>query len=146
VTLARPLRHLIDDDDEETPTLVARFDVAAYARETADSIDLEIIIEGDDPVSGVRPSFPTLTREVGALPNEPEEDALVRRLGPSDRALRLLVPMGEVKDYTLDPQHGYLLSLLDGATTIAEIVDISSMPRLITLRILDELVVLGVAG
>jgi hypothetical protein len=90
--------------------------------------------------------MPTLNGEVGALPNEPECDALLRALGGGDRELRLHVHVAEVSRCELGPEHGYLLGLLDGVTSITDVLDISTMSRTATLRALMEMVLLGIVG
>jgi hypothetical protein len=138
------LHALIDDlDEDDFPTAVAAFDLAAYARATATSDYLDGF---GGPESGVRPSFPTLTEEVGALPNEPEEDTLLRCLGGGDRELRVRVSAASVTEYPLGPEQGYLLGLMDGVTSITDVLDISPMSRLDTLRAIEDLLRLGVVG
>ena len=134
--------HLIfdDEDDDADKTAVPEFDIAAYARATAGDDDLRD--DGADPPSGIRRSFPTLSNEVGALPNEPEEDAILRGLGGSERVLTLRVPRHEIMRHSLDPDHGYVLSLLDGMTPVADALDISVLHPLVTLRVIEEVVLL----
>ncbi len=145
--MAQDLLYVLFDEDD-SPTVVANFDIAAYARETA-RVEAESAAEwgaGNGPSSGIRPSFPTLNREVGALPNEPEDDALLRVLGGGDRELRVHVPVGLLSRYDLTPRHGYLIGILDGVTSLTEVLDISTLPRVSTLRALEDLVFLGVVG
>ena len=146
-TVAQDLLYVLFDEDD-SPTVVANFDLAAYARATAEAEAASAAAwrEGNDPPSGIRPSFPTLNREVGALPNEPEADALLRVLGGGDRELRVHVPVGMLQRYDLTPRHGYLLGILDGVTSLTEVLDISTLPRVSTLRALEDLVFLGVIG
>jgi hypothetical protein len=56
-------------------------------------------------------------------------------LGPWDR-LRL-------PTLAIDSRTGFLLSLIDGASTFEAILDVCGMPRLDALRILDDLVQRG---
>ena len=130
-----------DEDDDADKTVVPEFDIAAYARATAGDDD-DRRDDGADPPSGIRRSFPTLSNEVGALPNEPEEDAILRGLGGSDRVLTLRVPRHEIMRHSLDPDHGYVLSLLDGMTPVADALDISVLHPLVTLRVIEEVVLL----
>ena len=143
------LRVVFDDlDYDDYPTKVASFDLAAYARATATAEDggAEWGSERGGPGSGIRPSMPTLNNEVGPLLNEPEADTLLRVLGGGDRELRLHVHVADVSQHDLGPQHGYLLGLVDGVTSITDVLDISTMPRTATLRAIMELVLLGVVG
>jgi hypothetical protein len=58
------------------------------------------------------------------------------RLGSPTQAVHVVVPSDQIRWLSLDHRAGFLLSLVDGTSTIEELLDISSMPRLDTLRIL----------
>lgn len=58
------------------------------------------------------------------------------RLGSPMQAVRVVVPSDQIRWLSLDHRAGFLLSLVDGASTIEELLDISGMPRLDALRIL----------
>ena len=62
------------------------------------------------------------------------------RLGPLDQVVRVGVPPDQVRWLSLDHRSGFLLSLVDGTSTMEELLDISGMPRLDALRILFTLV------
>jgi hypothetical protein len=61
------------------------------------------------------------------------------RLGSLDRVARVAVPPEQIRWLSLDHRAGFLLSLVDGASPIEDILDISGMPRLDALRILIAL-------
>lgn len=61
------------------------------------------------------------------------------RLGGPSAVLGLKVAGAEVRWLGLDHRAGFLLSLVDGTTTVDEIVDLSGMPRHEALRLLAEL-------
>ncbi len=61
------------------------------------------------------------------------------RLGSLDRVPRVALPAEELRWLTLDHRSGFLLSCIDGTSTIEEILDVSGMPPLDTLRILYTL-------
>lgn len=61
------------------------------------------------------------------------------RLGSLDKALRVAVPPDQIRWLSVDHRAGFVLSLLDGHSTIDEVLDICGMPRLQALRILAEL-------
>lgn len=65
------------------------------------------------------------------------------RLGPLDRRPALAVEDEEVRWLGLDHRAGFLLSRVDGAHTLEELIDISSMQRLDALRTLVELLEMG---
>jgi hypothetical protein len=58
------------------------------------------------------------------------------RLGSPTQAVRVVVPSDQIRWLSLDHRAGFLLSLVDGVSTIEELLDISGMPRLDALRIL----------
>lgn len=129
--------------DDDCPTLVAPFDVSSYARATAGWED-----EGaqSDPRSGIRASFPTLPHDIGALPGEPEEDAILRALGGGARVLRVVATEDDLARLALDPEHGVVLALVDGERAVAGIIDASAIDRRDTLRAIEELILLAVLG
>jgi hypothetical protein len=61
------------------------------------------------------------------------------RLGGLDQIINVVLPPEELRWLNLDHRAGFLLSLVDGASTIDELLDISGMPRLDALKILAAL-------
>jgi hypothetical protein len=61
------------------------------------------------------------------------------RLGPLDQVISVVVRPEEVQWLSLDHRAGFLLSLVDGQSTVDEILDISGMTRLDALKILHDL-------
>lgn len=61
------------------------------------------------------------------------------RLGGLDQVINVVLPPEELRWLNLDHRAGFLLSLVDGASTIEELLDISGMPRLDALKILATL-------
>jgi HD-GYP domain-containing protein (c-di-GMP phosphodiesterase class II) len=68
------------------------------------------------------------------------EAAYLRRLGSLQAVPRMVRPM---QDLDLDQRSGFVCSFIDGASTIEDIIDVSSVPKLEVLRILDDLVAQG---
>lgn len=66
------------------------------------------------------------------------------RLGARDRVLRQSLPDDWLPDMELDPQVAFLLSRVDGASTIEEILEISGIPKDDAVRILVDLLEDGV--
>jgi hypothetical protein len=62
------------------------------------------------------------------------------RLGPLDRAPMIIVPRAQLRWLSIDHRAGFVLSLVDGASTLDMIIDVSGMPRLDVLRILHDLI------
>lgn len=64
----------------------------------------------------------------------------IGRLGSLDQVPVLAVAKSEFRWLALDHRAGFLLSLVDGSSTLEDIVDVSSMPQLEALRTLHALV------
>ncbi|HTM46108.1 MAG TPA: hypothetical protein VL137_14205 [Polyangiaceae bacterium] len=58
------------------------------------------------------------------------------RLAPLGRTVSVAVSPEQIRWLSLDHKSGFLLSLIDGTSSIEEVLDISGMPRLDALRIL----------
>jgi hypothetical protein len=74
-----------------------------------------------------------------AQPGLLSEDALLERIGPLDRVPRIAADAGEVHALARDRATAFLLSQIDGVSTLDMIVDVSGMRRLDALRILFAL-------
>lgn len=61
------------------------------------------------------------------------------RLGALTQRVRVAVPGEEIRWLSLDHRAGFVLSLIDGSSTVEEVLDISGMNRLDALRILYTL-------
>lgn len=61
------------------------------------------------------------------------------RLGSLDQVVSVGVPGEQIRWLSLDHRAGFLLSLVDGNSTLEEILDMSGMPRLDALRIMFSL-------
>jgi hypothetical protein len=61
------------------------------------------------------------------------------RLGSLEQFVRVAVPGDQIRWLTLDHRAGFLLSLIDGGSTLDQILDMSGMPRLDALRIMYQL-------
>ena len=68
------------------------------------------------------------------------EQMYTARLGPLDRVPFVAVPREQLRWLSLDHRAGFVLSHVDGLSSLEEIVDVSGMASLDTLRILFELV------
>jgi hypothetical protein len=62
------------------------------------------------------------------------------RLGPLDRVPMVVVPRTQMRWLSMDHRAGFILSLIDGSSSLELILDVCGMPRLDALRILQELV------
>lgn len=61
------------------------------------------------------------------------------KIGPLDRVPVVAVPRDQLRWLTIDHRAGFVLSLVDGVSTLEMILDVSGMPELDALRILCEL-------
>ncbi len=62
------------------------------------------------------------------------------RLGTLDQVVSVAIPADQIRWLSLDHRAGFLLSLVDGMSSIEEVLDVSGMTRLDALRILYTLV------
>jgi len=62
------------------------------------------------------------------------------RIGDGSQVLRIVMPSDELRSLNLDHRAGFLLSCIDGMSSIDDILDVSGMRELEALRILFELV------
>ena len=68
------------------------------------------------------------------------ENMYAARLGPGDLVPMVIVPRTQMQWLSLDHRAGFVLSLIDGSSTLETVVDMSGMPKLDALRNLYELV------
>jgi len=67
------------------------------------------------------------------------ETRYTTRIGSLEYVFNLAVPAAKVKWLGLDPQAAFLLSLVDGQTSVAEVLDLCQMGKLEALRVFTEL-------
>jgi hypothetical protein len=65
---------------------------------------------------------------------------LTSRIGSFQQTVEVALTPEELRWLTLDHRAGFFLSLVDGSSTIDELLDISGMARLESLRILSALI------
>ncbi len=61
------------------------------------------------------------------------------RLGSLDQVVTVAIPPDQIRWLSLDHRAGFLLSLVDGSSSVDDILDICGMPRLDALRIMYQL-------
>jgi len=71
------------------------------------------------------------------------EQTLLERLGSLDRVPAVRVAPRDLAKLGIDHRAGFVLSMIDGMTPIEMLIDLSGLPRVDVLRILDELVQAG---
>jgi HD-GYP domain-containing protein (c-di-GMP phosphodiesterase class II) len=72
------------------------------------------------------------------------EQAYVSTLGSLDRVLRVGVATANLSALKIDHRAGFLLTFVDGSSSVEDLLDLTGLPRLEVLRILCELVRAGV--
>ncbi len=77
--------------------------------------------------------------ECAASCREVLEGMYAARLGPLDRIPTVIVQPTQLRWLSIDHRAGFVLSLIDGSSTLEMILDVSGMPKLDALRILHEL-------
>jgi hypothetical protein len=68
------------------------------------------------------------------------EHMYAARLGPSDGVPVVAVPQAQMQWLSIDHRAGFVLSLIDGSSTLEMVIDVSGMQKLDALRILHALV------
>jgi hypothetical protein len=68
------------------------------------------------------------------------ENMYAARLGPSDGVPVVVVPQAQMQWLSIDHRAGFVLSLIDGFSTLEMVIDVSGMQKLDALRILHALV------
>jgi hypothetical protein len=68
------------------------------------------------------------------------ENMYAARLGPSDGVPVVVVPQAQMQWLSIDHRAGFVLSLIDGLSTLEMVIDVSGMQKLDALRILHALV------
>jgi hypothetical protein len=100
-------------------------------------------------VSSLRPPIASSAPPpVASAPPVADEGALERaylaNLGTLDAIPRLTVTQADLAKLSLDHRSGFVLTFVDGVSTVDTLIDASGLPRLELLRILSELVTAGV--
>jgi hypothetical protein len=154
-----PDRPAVGDGDER-PTVVPAFDPEAFARDSETRQRAASSVEGEPTIDHARRlhvdgehehALFLLARLLELAPLHPEatklssdcRQALEREclsaIGSESAILATAVSTEELKGFALDNVSGFLLSVIDGATDVDSILDISGLPRLLALRHLRSL-------
>lgn len=152
---------------DERPTIVPEFDPEDFARDTEIKRRAAIAVGGEPTIDQARrlhldgdheQALFLLTRLLELAPLHPEASKLARdcrqelerdclaAVGSESAVLVGAVSPEELKRFTLDNVSCFLLSRMDGATTVEAILDISGLPRLLALRHLRGLIARGIVA
>ncbi len=105
-----------------------RFGLGDYAAALS-AAELQLGLDPDDESA----------RRYAEISRERLEARYTTRIGSLEFVYDLAVPTARVRWLGLDPQASFLLSLLDGQTTVAEVLEVCQMGRLEALRVFTEL-------
>ena len=94
-------------------------------------------------VSGLYSAAPRVKAQSSAPPEELERSCM-ETLGSLDRVPRVALAPGDLGKLALDHRAGFVLTFIDGMSSIDTLLDASGLPRLELLRILRDLVLAGV--
>jgi hypothetical protein len=97
------------------------------------AVEMAEIILADDPSN-------LEAAECGENSRAVLENMFAAKIGALDRVPTVIVPRTQMRWLSIDHRAGFILSLIDGASSVEMILDVSGMPRLDALRILHELV------
>ena len=89
---------------------------------------LQVIFPYDDDAKACAEQCRTVLRQM-----------YLTRVGPLDRVPIVMVARDQLRWLSIDHRTGFVLSLVDGVSSLEMILDVSGMPELDALRILSEL-------
>jgi hypothetical protein len=139
-------------EPDETPTLIPAFDVETFARASearpsnADSIEaaLQTIASPDKAAPAVEVS--TAEVDLDTFSDAESRSGLRSRLPSLSRVPVVLPTPSALVGMIRDSREGFLLSLVDGISPLAVLVEASGMPEEQALDMLADLVERGVLG
>jgi hypothetical protein len=154
-----------EGDPDERPTVVPDFDPADFARDSEIKQRAALALGGEPTIDQARrlhldgeheQALFLLTRLLDLAPLHPEASRLssecrqalerdcLSAVGSESAILVVAVSPEELKGFTLDHVSGFLVSVMDGATDVETILDISGLPRLLALRHIRSLLERGI--
>jgi hypothetical protein len=155
------------EDGGDRPTVVPDFDPEAFARDSEIRQRAGAVDGGEPTIDQARRlhqegqdenALFLLTRLLELAPLHPEATALLTEcrgalerqclsaIGTESAMLVPSVSAEELKTFALDHVSGFLFSLIDGATSVENLLDISGLPRLLALRHLRNLIDRGLVA
>jgi hypothetical protein len=128
-------------DGPASPEITERTieDPAAEMRERFSLGDYSGALEMSELILAAAPGNAEAT-ECGENCRTVLENMYAARLGPLDRVPMVIVPRAQMRWLSMDHRAGFVLSLIDGSSSVEMILDVSGMPKLDAYRILHELV------
>jgi hypothetical protein len=153
------------EDSSERFTVVPDFDPEDFARDSEIKQRAAVADGGEPTINQARrhhvageheEALFLLTRLLALAPLHPEgsrlasdcrqalEQECLAAIGSASAILIAAVCPEELKRFTLDNVSGFLVSVMDGATDVETIIDISGLPRLLALRHVRSLLQRGI--
>jgi hypothetical protein len=153
--------------DEERSTVIPEYDPEAFARDSEMRQRAVLMPAGGPTVDEARKLMADggheqalflLSRLLEGVPLHAEATALAAEcrmkiereclatVGSEAAVLVAAVSPAELRTFALDNVSGFLLSLMDGATSVEDILDVSTLPRLMVLRHLRNLLDRGIVA
>jgi hypothetical protein len=115
--------------DDPVAEMRERFSLGDYTG----ALEMAELILAEDPSSLEAAEFGENCRRV-------LEKMFAAKLGSLERVPVMIVPRTQLRWLSIDHRAGFILSLIDGTSSVEMVLDVSGMPRLDALRILQELV------
>jgi hypothetical protein len=115
--------------DDPLAEMRERFSLGDYTG----ALEMAELILAEDPSSLEAAEFGENCRRV-------LEKMFAAKLGSLERVPIMIVPRTQLRWLSIDHRAGFILSLIDGTSSVEMVLDVSGMPRLDALRILQELV------
>lgn len=126
LAVEKPSEEVLPDDIHQE--IADRFGLGDYAAALS-AAELQLGLDPEDESA----------RQYAQISRERLEARYVTRIGSLEFVYNLAVPTAQVKWLGLDPQASFLLSLVDGQTTVSEVLGACQMGRLEALRVFTEL-------
>ena len=133
----------LGDEDDNARTAFRTYTGATPAHGT-DVVDLQLGEEDDD--EALTMLVPSLLPEAEPEVVEPLDETYLRALGGLAGVPSVVLSPAQLTAHPLGCEAGFVLSCLDGQSTIEDVLDISGFPRLDTLRLLYGLVEDGIVS
>jgi hypothetical protein len=115
--------------DDPAAEMRERFSLGDYTG----ALEMAELIQAEEPSNLEAAEFGENCRKV-------LEKMFAAKLGSLDRVPIMIVPRTQLRWLSIDHRAGFILSLIDGTSSVEMVLDVSGMPRLDALRILQELV------
>jgi hypothetical protein len=114
------------------------------ARPPMPTIDLDVPISVPTPPPYEQEAVPLSAPTPGKLDTRAIDKTYLDAVGGPNGIPRLAVSPAKLTSLALQPQAGFLISMIDGQSSVDDLIDISGLSRLETLRMLYHLLQQGV--